>query len=69
VNRRFPDLGDFVFVRVTDLVVYFGIPAKAMGTTLTRIRPSPSAATVIVVALFSIKGMSSMNMDFPFLTA
>ena len=28
-----------------------------------------SAATVMVIALFSIKGMSSMNMDFPFSTA
>jgi hypothetical protein len=31
VNRRFRDLRDFVFVRVIDLVVYFGISRQGHG--------------------------------------
>jgi hypothetical protein len=36
---------------------------------LTRTCPSLRAATVMVMARFSMSGISSMNMDCPFFTA
>jgi hypothetical protein len=46
------------------VLLQFALKKSNVPATLTRIRPSLRAATVMVMARFSISGISSMNMKF-----